>query len=198
MSDSELPSKKSNGGLIAVGLLLLLGAGGAVVWKLTSTGEPEIIEEPAPVVNSPAPEHQLHEAPPPPPSEEELAEEEKKAEETPKTSTVKSGGGPAGCGSTCVGSASADLQSALRARAGQARGCYNRALQNNSSLEGKMSVAVKISPSGAVCSASVTNDTLGEASVSSCVAQLFRSGQYPAPSGGCVETVIPLNFVSQQ
>lgn len=196
MSDSELPPKKSSGGLVVLGILLFIGAGGALAWKLTSgSGDEEVVEE---RITQQAPQKEipvLDEPPPPPPPEEEIAAAEKK--DAPAAAGTTKSSGPAGCNSNCVGNAGSDLQTALRSRAGQARGCYNRALRQNDSLEGKMSVAVHISPTGLVCSASVTSDTLGDPAVSSCVSQMFRSGKYPAPSGGCVQTVVPINFVAK-
>lgn len=197
MSESAGLPKKSNMGLVLLGLLLLVGAGGALFWKLSQGSGEEIVEET--LGQKPASDEPpaLDEAPPPPPPEEELADADKKDEPTTAASTVKSSG-PAGCSGACTGTAGAELQSALRARGGQARGCYQRALRLNSTLEGKMTVALKLSPTGAVCGASISGDTLNDAAVSTCVLQNFRSGKYPAPQGGCVETAIPLNFVAKQ
>jgi hypothetical protein len=87
------------------------------------------------------------------------------------------------------------LRDALRLRGASAKGCYNKALLSNSTLQGKLTVAVRVSPSGAACSASVAADSLGDAAVSSCILQKFRSGSYPKPKGGCVDVQVPLNFV---
>lgn len=194
MSDSALPPKKSSTGLILLGVFLLLATGGAVAWKLSQKKEPEVIEEKV-AQTTPSAAPTLDDAPPPPPPEEELpAQDDKAAAPSGSGSKVS---GPAGCSGACSGSAGADLQSALRARGGQARGCYQRALRLNSTLEGKMTVALKLNPTGAVCSASITGDTLGDAAVTACVLQNFRSGKYPAPTGGCVETAVPLSFVSK-
>lgn len=191
-----IPSKKGSGGLIALGLLMLAGAGGLIYWG-TQRGSQTEVEEVRKVAPAPAPTvEQLAEAPPPPPPDEELEEKE----EQPKTeaTSAKKATGPSGCAGTCKGTATEALKSALRARAGQARTCYNRALRVNSMLEGKLSVAVRVSSSGNACSASVTSDSLGDPSVSSCVVEKFRSGKYPTPQGGCVDTAIPLNFVKKQ
>ncbi|HXS16118.1 MAG TPA: AgmX/PglI C-terminal domain-containing protein, partial [Polyangiaceae bacterium] len=89
-----------------------------------------------------------------------------------------------------------DLRAALAGRAASAKSCYNTALRRNATLEGKMSVNVRVSPRGAVCSAGVSNNTLGDAAVAACVSAQFRSSQFPAPAGGCVDTVVPLNFTA--
>jgi hypothetical protein len=59
-------------------------------------------------------------------------------------------------------------------------------------------VNVQIGPSGQVCGASISNDTLHSNEVSTCVLSRFRSGSFPAPSGGCVTVQIPLNFTTSK
>ena len=197
MSDSTHPAlpHKGNGGLIAVGVILLLGAGGALVWKSQSKkAEPELeeITQLAPVAKEP-PAPRLANAPPPPPPEEEEEEKEKPKAQAGKT---KAKGTP-GCSGACNGKASAALRSALGARGAMARTCYNAALRRNPNLTGKMTMNVRISPTGSVCSASVSNNTLGDPSVASCAISKFRSSKFPAPSGGCVNTAVPLNFTKK-
>jgi hypothetical protein len=82
----------------------------------------------------------------------------------------------------------------LRAKAGQARSCYEHALSNDSSLAGKLQVSLRVGADGAACSAAVANDTLGDAAVTSCALARFRGGKYPRPSGGCVDVSVPMNF----
>jgi hypothetical protein len=79
-----------------------------------------------------------------------------------------------------------------------ARGCYDRALRNNSNLAGKLTIAVRVAQNGSACSVNATSDTLGDPSVTSCVLQKFRSGKYPRPRGGCVDAAVPISFVSQK
>ncbi len=203
MPDSShgIPPKGGNGGLIVGGIIMLLLAGGLVAYKMSSSSsEPEVIEQKV-VAKAPAPEPTavLDNAPPPPPTEEELEEEEKKTEEDESKKTV--GGtykGPAGCSGQCSGSAGADLVNALSVRAAGARSCYNTALRRNANLEGKMTVNLRVSPSGAVCSTSVSNNTLGDPAVAACVKAQFRASQFPKPSGGCVDMAAPLNFTSKK
>jgi hypothetical protein len=121
------------------------------------------------------------------------AEAEKEA---PKK-VVRSGGGDA-CSGTCNGTATGTLQAALRAKGGQARGCYERALRINPTLEGRLLVAARLGPQGQVCSANIAQNSLGDASVASCISQMFRSGKFPAPQGGCVDVQVPLNFVPRK
>ncbi len=195
MSESAPPTKKSSLGLLLLGGLLVLIGGGAVFWKLNQKPKEQVVEERVKLAPAPSAAESSDEAMPPPPSVEEVAPTPSAA---PSDSGVTKSSGPSGCLASCPGSAGAALQSALRARGGQARGCYERALRTNSQLAGKMSVQIKLSPTGSVCSASISGDTLGDAAVSSCVLSNFRSGVYPAPQGGCVATEVPLNFISKQ
>ncbi len=175
---------------------MLLLIGGLVLWKLKSSGETEVVETrppPKPQTTEPSP---LEEPAPPPPTEEELAPAASASAEPKKADAGSSG--PAGCMATCNGTLDMQGISALRAKGGQARGCYNRALRNNPTLEGKLTVNVKIGTTGSVCGASISGDTLNDPAVSSCVTQMFRAGKFPAPSGGCVNTEVPLNFVNKQ
>lgn len=193
-----VPTKGGSGGLIALGILLLAGAGGLVLWKTQSGGGEEVVVEEAPP--APAPKEEaapvLDNAPPPPPTEEEIEEEEKKEEVSTAKTTKPSG--PAGCSSPCNGSAPGNLQAALATRGGMARTCYNTALRRDPTIQGKMTVAVRLNPQGAVCSAAVTSNTSGDAALAACVGAKFRSAKFPAPAGGCVDVAVPLNFTSKQ
>lgn len=187
------PPKSGSGGYIALAAVMLAAMGGLIFWKLNSGEATEVVEQTSVAPQPKDPEPMLDAAPPPPPPEEEVAEP--KAPE-PEKKVASTGGGTSGCSGACSGTLSAEGQSALRAKGGQARGCYNRALRQDATLSGKMTLAVRISPSGSVCSASVVEDTLQDAAVSTCVTQMFRSGKFPPPQGGCAEVNVPLNFVA--
>ena len=66
------------------------------------------------------------------------------------------------CDDPCNGRETPELLSALGAKAGQARSCYEKALSNNSALAGRLEIGVRVSRTGAVCSASVGKDGLGQ------------------------------------
>jgi hypothetical protein len=170
---------------------MLLAMGGLLYWKFKAKDEP-----PPPVVLPPPSANtapHFDEAPPPPPPEEPDA-----GKKTPqgKKHVVASGSG--GCNPTCSGEAPVALRSALAGTAGSARGCYERALRQNPMLEGRVVVAVKIGAHGNACGASLATDTLGDPSVSSCVLQKFRSGNFPAPVGGCADIKIPISFTPKK
>lgn len=126
-------------------------------------------------------------APPPPPP---LEPDSGNAEGTSAKKSVSGGG----CSSTCEGQETPALNNALRAVAQSARGCYERALRQNTTLSGKLVVAVKVRGNGASCGASLVQDSLGDTSVASCVLQKFRSGTFAAPVGGCVDVRVPISF----
>lgn len=110
---------------------------------------------------------------------------------------VKSGGvNP--CARECTGTASGSLQSALAGRAAQSRSCYEKALSSNATLEGTLTVGVKVGPGGQVCSARVVSDGLHDPGVSNCVVNRFLASSFPAPQGGCAEVNVPLRFMAKK
>jgi hypothetical protein len=191
--------QKSSSGLLWIGLLLLIVGGGGVYLRMQKSGQTtETI--PAPVAPPQGESElakaaaELNEAPPPPPPEETPEAAPTPATEPAKTA-AKGGGG---CSGNCQGTETPKLLSALQSKAGQARSCYNRALRLNSNLEGKLTASVRVGPTGAPCSVSITADTLNDPGVKSCVTQMFRSSEYPAPQGGCVQVNVPISFVAKQ
>ncbi|MBN1918808.1 MAG: AgmX/PglI C-terminal domain-containing protein [Verrucomicrobia bacterium] len=172
---------------------MLLLIGGMLVFKFSQREAPAA---PVPVSSSsstasvpasPPP------PPPPPPPPSALDASADAAAVPAKTPQAKRAVG--GCAGECDGRETAPLTSALRAKAGQARGCYERALRQNSMLEGKVNVQVRVGSEGQVCSASVTSDSVRDPAVTSCILQLFRSGRFPPPSHGCLDVNVPMSFV---
>ncbi len=181
------PPQGGNGKYILVALLFLLGIG-ALVWKLRAPGDPQ----PVPVIPS-APvtlptNPKIDDVPPPPPEEPDSGPEEVK-----KPTTADNG-----CrGITrCSGSATPDLETALAFRAKQAHRCYDQALAQDSTLQGKVQISVRVASNGNVCSAGVASNDMGNPSVAQCVARTFASaGHFPAPKGGCIDANVPISFV---
>ena len=184
-----IPDSGGNAKYAIVAVILLLAAGGIYAWRTMTNRQPQPAPPPAPSLAQSAPTATnplLDDIPPPPPPDN-----------TPEA------GGPhiiyvpanAGCDSKCSGSAPPELAQALQVRGMRARRCYEAALNNDSSLKGHMSIAVKIGTSGNVCSANVASSDMGNAQVAACAANMFRSGAYPAPRGGCVDATVPLSFV---
>ncbi len=95
----------------------------------------------------------------------------------------------------CTGQLTEDLANTLGGKCRVARRCYEAELANNPDLKGRISVKVRVGHDGSLCSAKVDTDEIGNARLAACVAGQFRAS-VPAPAGhGCVETVVPCNFV---
>lgn len=88
------------------------------------------------------------------------------------------------------GSLSRDvIRRVIRQHIRRVRYCYERQLQQDPNLNGRITVRFVISTAGLVQSASATNDTLGSQAVSTCVVQVVRTMRFPAPTGGGIVAV---------
>lgn len=187
-----VPTSGGNGKYIAVVLLLLVGTG-VLVWRnrsgQTDAPAPVAAVPSAPTASAAPTNPKLDDIPPPPPEE--------KPEPKPTGPKIVYVNANAGCEGKCSGKASSELQGALQVRGAQARRCYNQALAQDSSLKGHVQIAVRVGPSGNVCSANVTSNDMGTPSVGNCAANIFRTAALPAPQGGCVDVAVPLSFVPQ-
>jgi len=123
------------------------------------------------------------------------------------TGTVDSGPGPTekkvkgkatvGAGDETGGTGildSAKVTKTVRSKMSALQNCYEKALNKNPTLEGKISVKFTIGTSGRVTSASASTDSLGNASVTTCVLDKFRGFAFDKPEGGSVEYVFPIVF----
>jgi hypothetical protein len=182
-----------NGKYIALVVLLLLGVGGVVAWKVLAKDPPAtVMNLPSASVSVPPVRPHDDDIPPPPPPEPSAS-----AAPTahPNVNYVASNGCEA---KTCNGKNSPDLEAALSARARASKRCYNNALASDNTLQGKMSIALKIGSNGQVCSANIASNDLGSQQVAACVQNVFRASPFPSPAGGCVEATVPMNFVQQK
>jgi len=187
------PPKGGSGPIIIAAVLMLLLIGGLIVWKVTASGE---TKTPTPVAVATTAEPVLDSPPPPPPPPE--PEPDASAKPDDKGPKKVGSTGPNPCSQACTGSPSAALQSALSGRAGQSRSCYEKALSSNATLEGTLTIGVKVGPSGSVCSARVVADGLHDPGVSNCVVARFMGATFPAPQGGCAEVNVPLRFMPKR
>lgn len=183
------------GAVLAVGLgaYALLGASQktAAPAGVAPAAAPARVEAPAPARASAGAEP----APPPPPEPAPAAPPARALPGGATAAAPASAGRDPNCDAPCRGRETAELLGALRAKAGQARSCYERALSNDSALAGKLEIDVRVGADGAACSAAVAEDTLGDAAVKSCALARFRGARYPRPSGGCVNVSVPMNFM---
>ena len=195
MSQSSLPSSlppkppthSSGTGYIVAAIILLIAIVTLIFFKLKGSRE-----APAPLALPTVTTPTLAEPPPPPP----MASEQPAVVDAGATPTVVGTYNP--CSAKCSGSGNTAISTAISARAGAARPCYERALRVNSALQGKLMVSVRVDPQGNVCGASVTQDAIHSPEVINCVLGIFRTAKFPAPSGGCLEVQVPLSFVPRE
>lgn len=194
MPPSKVPGASGGSAqYIVLAVVLIAVMGGLVCWKLKGNQGDASPVASAPVASA-APERVRPpnmDAPPPPPDDDKPAPSSSAA----KTKAPVTGGGNFGCGAQCTGTPAGAMRAELSSRASSARGCYERALRNNSTLQGKMTVALKVDNNGVICAASIANDSVGAGDVSSCVLSMFRGQKVSAPTGGCVDVSVPLNFL---
>lgn len=193
------PPKSSNAPFIIAAILMLLLMGGLVVWKLGGNDEEKqktSFQPVAPSATETVPD-QIIPPPPPPPSSAEPDAGAPAASAKKPSSGAGIGTGCPSCGH-CTGEAAPSFAAVLRARANQAQRCYEKALAQQEQLQGKLTVNLCVGVGGAVCGASISNDSLGSPLVSQCVANIYRATTFPSPKNGCVDAQVPLNFVPQK
>ena len=197
-SQSGIPSQGNNNvTYILLAIVLLLGIGGIVTWKLRSTETPPPPPTQGPVASASAsasagPQSAiLDDIPPPPPVEDSGPQ-------------ARFSGGNSGpydpcSATTCYGGVKpgSDTERGLAVLSMQTRRkCYNPALGNDPTLKGKVVLRMKIAGNGQICAANVESNTMSSSSVADCAARvLLASGHVPAPGGNCVNLDLPLNYV---
>ncbi len=95
----------------------------------------------------------------------------------------------------CSGNVGQELVKGLSYRAKEAYRCYDNALATTPTLKGRVAIEVRVATDGSSCSAKVKSSEDGMDPVAACAAHYFRVGAFAAPEGGCVDVVIPINFV---
>jgi TonB family protein len=91
---------------------------------------------------------------------------------------------------TVVGGLDKDvIMKVIKRHQNEIKFCYEQELQKNPSLGGKVAVAWTIDPSGAVSDANVSESSIGNANVESCIMQRIRRWKFPEPTGGGVVNV---------
>ena len=189
-STAPPPPKSSSRPFIIAMLLMVLVVAALIVFRCSSEEAPQHPPEPVVAPAPPAPDQVM---PPPPPLPTVV---DAGTAETTKKSPVQSTYCST-CGS-CSGTAAPNFQSILRGRAAAAQRCYEKALAQQDQLQGKLMVSLCVGVGGGVCSASISNDSLGSPLVSQCVLNIYRATTFPSPKNGCVDAQVPLNFVPQK
>lgn len=189
---SAVTESKSGGGgaLVAVGVLVLVGAAGGILYWVTrkppeqkkiTTVETVSAQTAEPNIDLPSIDPGLIDS---------------------GVDTGEDVGADAGkkivamgtaCPAACSGQITDAVKNAVGARAGTAKQCYKTALEGNEGLAGDMSVLVRVGTDGSTCSVSIAADTTGSMRLQQCVrAKMMAS--YPVPRGGCVDVKVPISF----
>jgi len=118
---------------------------------------------------------------------------------TVSNSTIRRPGGEVppritvGEGEPVGGLSKEQVRRVVRRNIAQVRHCYEQSLQQRPDLEGRVSVQFVIQQSGAVMSAQVVNDGLGDGRTGQCVAQAVRRWPFPQ-SPGVTSVTYPFRF----
>ena len=190
------PPPTSNTVLHAVLVLLLAGGiGGIVYFKFIKKDVPALAATtnvpPKPSSTSTVDERVLDDIPAPLPVKEKPSGTPGPAGPAGSVVYVPASGG---CDAKCTGASTPELQGQIRSRASVARNCYNRALNTDDKLEGKVTIALKIGANGSVCGGSVASASPGMSSVGQCALSALRGVSYAAPNGGCLDVTVPIAF----
>jgi TonB family protein len=91
---------------------------------------------------------------------------------------------------TVVGGLDKDvIMKVIKRHQNEIKFCYDQELQKNDKLAGKVAVAWTIDPSGGVSDANVSESSMDNANVESCIVQRIRRWKFPEPEGGGVVNV---------
>jgi hypothetical protein len=213
MPESSIPPQVPKRSVLpVVGTLVAVLGAGSVVFVLLHPPkgrQAEPLSSAPSFASSSAPPIRVQSLPPPPPppppappattSAVDDSEKPLRPSARDATSVTKPGHSTAGrCASPCDGITDGVFQASLRQKAGLARHCYDVSLRQNSSLQGKLTVRVRVGSDGKACDASIAVDGLHDPALNKCVVKQFEQSTYPTPRGGCVDAEVPLNFVPQQ
>ena len=115
---------------------------------------------------------------------------------TRKQRVVRVGGGS---GSKAKGDLPrAVVQKYIRRKMGAIKACYQKGLQSNPSLKGKVAVKFLIQPSGKIGGAKIKDSSLNSPSVESCILRNVKSWRFPrADGGGSTMVIYPFRFSSR-
>lgn len=87
------------------------------------------------------------------------------------------------------------IRKVIQANRAEVARCFNEALTRKPNLGGKLIVKFAISPAGAVASAQVVEDAVGDAALGGCVTSTVRRWAFPKPKGdGPVIVTYPFVF----
>lgn len=108
--------------------------------------------------------------------------------------------GPTGDAQIGVSTASVPVANADRTIAGlrpQFRSCYNKGLQSDPGMSGKVTVAVKIGANGEVTSVEKAGGSGLSPEVEACIMKKIKNANFDSPGGGGSTLQVPITFVQQ-
>jgi outer membrane biosynthesis protein TonB len=188
-SESQAPPPAGGGGNAKyIVLTLLLFGGAAAMWFALNK------EEPPPAAPAPAVADAGTRAPQPPegldieipPEEPDMGPGEDLGPPT-KRIVYRYVGGGGGGGWDCSGEVP-NARSVMAEARRQVQNCYERQLKTNNTLQGTVTLSVKVGASGAVAATQV-GGTLRDNEVFACVRNVAQSLRFSAPVGGSCAVV---------
>ena len=89
------------------------------------------------------------------------------------------------------------IKAYIATKMGAIKACYQKGLQSNPDLSGKIKVKFLIQPNGAVNPAKIDESTIGNDAVENCVLNNVKAWKFPqAKGGGITNVVYPFVFAS--
>jgi hypothetical protein len=89
------------------------------------------------------------------------------------------------------------IRQVIRHKISEIRSCYERALDRNHSLLGRISVLFKIEPNGRIVASGIQSSTMNSDELEECVGHAVCNWEFPRPfGGGMVIVSYPFNFTS--
>lgn len=83
----------------------------------------------------------------------------------------------------------------IATKMGAIKACYQKGLQSNPNLQGKVTVMFLIQPNGAVAGAKISDSGINSPAVESCILRNVKVWRFPrAAGGGSTKVIYPFNF----
>ena len=82
-----------------------------------------------------------------------------------------------------------EIEAVIRANLAQIKACYERNLQGNRQLSGRVQSAFIIGTDGRVTESSIAQSTLGNKGTENCIREAILRWKFPLPRGGGVVNV---------
>jgi len=89
-----------------------------------------------------------------------------------------------------------DIGKIVRRNRRAIRRCYEKALKTNPGLKGKIAVTFMINARGRVQMVEISDDTMKNAKVATCIKSVVRRWRFPKPEGGPASVTLPFVFSS--